>query len=139
MRYKCDKCGEPQNILILADTNLAYARLSSQSLSQTSVCYHPGHTLVLPKRHVEDRAELTSEEILELHNLTTRVAKALQIRFGYRSIGILEFHGTRSTPHLHTHVIPGDPPYAIELDVKGAHKLDIDELDDLTAKLRVHL
>ena len=76
----------------------------------------PGHTLVIPKRHVGSFFELTPEEATEMMSLMRRAKSALEIEFkpnGY-NIGINDGAAAGQTvPHLHIHLIPryeGDMP-----------------------------
>ena len=78
----------------------------------------PGHTLVMPKRHIGSWFEISKEEQTGLLELLDRAKKTLQIEFspdGY-NIGINDGPAAGQTvPHLHIHLIPryrsdqGDP------------------------------
>ena len=69
----------------------------------------PGHTLVIPKRHIGSWFEITKEEQTGLLELLDRAKKTLQIEFspdGY-NIGINDGPAAGQTvPHLHIHLIP---------------------------------
>jgi diadenosine tetraphosphate (Ap4A) HIT family hydrolase len=69
----------------------------------------PGHTLVMPKRHIGSWFEITKEEQTGLLELLDRAKKTLQIEFspdGY-NIGINDGPVAGQTvPHLHIHLIP---------------------------------
>jgi len=69
----------------------------------------PGHTLVIPKRHVGSFFELTPEEAAEMMSLMRRAKSVLEIEFkpdGY-NIGINDGAAAGQTvPHLHIHLIP---------------------------------
>jgi diadenosine tetraphosphate (Ap4A) HIT family hydrolase len=69
----------------------------------------PGHTLVIPKRHVGSWFEITSDEQLALLDLLARAKTVLQDEFnpdGY-NIGINDGPAAGQTvPHLHMHLIP---------------------------------
>ena len=76
----------------------------------------PGHTLIIPKRHIGSFFELDAEERLDLLNLLEVAKKILDIEFrpnGY-NIGINDGPAAGQTvPHLHLHLIPrylGDLP-----------------------------
>jgi diadenosine tetraphosphate (Ap4A) HIT family hydrolase len=78
----------------------------------------PGHTLVIPKRHIGSWFEITSDEQLALLDLLAKAKTVLQDEFnpdGY-NIGINDGPAAGQTvPHLHMHLIPrykddrGDP------------------------------
>jgi ATP adenylyltransferase len=72
--------------------------------------YANGHALIAPKRHISVLAELTSDEALELHELTVAVQRAMQnwmrphgYNIGY-NLG--EAAGAGIAAHLHRHVVP---------------------------------
>lgn len=76
----------------------------------------PGHTLLLPRRHVGSLFDLTVVEWVELGQLLARVRTALQAEFrpdGF-NVGVNEGAAAGQTvPHLHVHLIPryrGDRP-----------------------------
>jgi len=69
----------------------------------------PGHTLVIPKRHVGSFFELNPEEAADLMSLLRSAKNVLQVEFkpdGY-NIGINDGASAGQTvPHLHIHLIP---------------------------------
>lgn len=68
-----------------------------------------GHTLVIPKRHVNKMDELTSDEIKDMYVILQQTKYLLQERYnpdGF-NIGINEGEAAGQTvPHLHIHIIP---------------------------------
>ena len=76
----------------------------------------PGHTLVIPKRHVGSFFELNPEEAADLMSLLRHAKSVIEMEFkpdGY-NIGINDGAAAGQTvPHLHIHLIPryiGDRP-----------------------------
>ena len=69
----------------------------------------PGHTLVIPKRHIGSWFETTPEEQSAMLNLLERAKVVLETEFkpdGY-NIGINDGPTAGQTvPHLHMHLIP---------------------------------
>ncbi|MEZ5575955.1 MAG: HIT family protein [Candidatus Competibacteraceae bacterium] len=69
----------------------------------------PGHTLLLPRRHVGSLFDLTVVEWVELGQLLARIRTALQAEFrpdGF-NVGVNEGVAAGQTvPHLHVHLIP---------------------------------
>jgi diadenosine tetraphosphate (Ap4A) HIT family hydrolase len=69
----------------------------------------PGHTLVIPKRHVGSFFEITAEERAAMFALLDRAASGLKDELapaGY-NIGINDGPAAGQTvPHLHIHLIP---------------------------------
>lgn len=75
-----------------------------------------GHTLVVPRRHVETIFELTREEEAALIHAVARAARALRSAFDPDGLLIQQHNGVagfQTVPHMHFHVIPkkGDEPF----------------------------
>jgi diadenosine tetraphosphate (Ap4A) HIT family hydrolase len=69
----------------------------------------PGHTLVIPKRHVGSFFELTSEEHKEMFVLLTQAKATLdkELQPDAYNIGINDGTAAGQTvPHVHMHLIP---------------------------------
>jgi diadenosine tetraphosphate (Ap4A) HIT family hydrolase len=81
---------------------LAYVRYDSNSLS-------PGHVLVVPKRHVANFFDMTTEEqlaVLALLNQAHESSEAQHSPDGY-NIGVnIGKAGGQSRMHVHVHLIP---------------------------------
>jgi diadenosine tetraphosphate (Ap4A) HIT family hydrolase len=69
----------------------------------------PGHTLLIPKRHIDSWFEITQAEQQALLDLLAKAKKVLETEFmpdGY-NIGINDGPSAGQTvPHLHMHLIP---------------------------------
>jgi histidine triad (HIT) family protein len=65
-----------------------------------------GHSLVLPKRHIETMVDLTPEESKSIHCLLEEVCRKLDKVFGSISISILNGFAARSQAHLHYQIFP---------------------------------
>lgn len=102
MEEDCPFCMIGEHVEVLCKTDIAMAILDSFPIS-------PGHTLVIPKRHVPDYFELTAEEQNELWQLVNRCKLILQDRFhpdGFNiGINVGEMAG-QSIFHVHIHLIP---------------------------------
>jgi len=106
----------------------------------------PGHSLIIPKRHVESLLALSDEEVAEMVNLSRKaVARLTQV---YASDGfdwtIQESEAAgQSVPHLHLHLIPrsrGDLPdpgdwYPHLIDDRNRVRLSHDEMKRLAQHL----
>lgn len=75
----------------------------------------PGHTLIIPRRHVALLSDLTVEEHVDLFGLLREVLVTMRDT-GARSIGVNDGAlAGQTVPHVHVHVIPrkagdvGDP------------------------------
>ena len=98
--------------LIQAD-ELTYSFLSDPRLV-------PGHTLVIPKRHVEHPAGLTTTEASAIHRQIGQITTKM---LGAMAVGVDLWQKTRPNvkqdeikiDHLHYHLLPsneGDPIYS---------------------------
>ena len=92
--------------------------------------YSPGHLLIFPNRHIVDTRELTSDEVLQLHDLEclsfdvlTQVYQPRGFNVGY-NMG--ESSGA-SIPHLHLHVVPRYPRELGFMDVIGGARIIIED------------
>lgn len=68
-----------------------------------------GHSLVVPRRHVETIFDLTREEESVLGQVVARTARAVRATFDPDGILIVQRNGVaadQTVPHLHVHVIP---------------------------------
>lgn len=96
----CLFCGDPRGVSLQND--LAYSARDSYGVS-------PGHTLVIPKRHVAGFFDLKSEEISACMDLITEERKLLDEEFnpdGY-NIGVnIGAAAGQSILHVHIHIIP---------------------------------
>lgn len=71
--------------------------------------FHAGHTLVIPKRHVEDIFALDETTAAAVAVTVVRVAKAVRAAFAPDGISIWQSNGEaagQEVPHLHVHVLP---------------------------------
>lgn len=68
-----------------------------------------GHTLVIPKKHVENIFELDEELASKMFRVVTKLAKLLKEKLGCVAINILNNSGElagQSVMHFHIHLIP---------------------------------
>lgn len=78
-------------------------------LAPASLGGMPGHSLVIPTRHVELLLDLTDEETAEVAIMTKRVAIAIRETFDPNGIHVQQRNGEaawQTIPHVHFHVIP---------------------------------
>ncbi len=74
-----------------------------------------GHTLVIPRAHVEDIHEIDSEDLAATTALAQRIAGRVRERLGADGVNLLHSSGSaawQTVFHFHIHVIPrylGDP------------------------------
>ena len=78
-----------------------------------ALCTHkpvlPGHCLIIPKRHVERFEELSSNEIVEIHQVIKKIDQVVMEKFHTVSYLLLQKNGKeagQTVPHVHFHYMP---------------------------------
>jgi histidine triad (HIT) family protein len=67
----------------------------------------PGHTLVIPRRHVVTMGELPSEDVLPLMRVVQAASRAMESALAAEgSFVAVNNRVSQSVPHLHIHVVP---------------------------------
>lgn len=87
---------------IVAESELSFAILALMPIT-------PGHTLIVPRRHVATIDELDENELLDLISLRARVCEALRASFDLTGFNFAWNEGReagQSIAHLHLHVVP---------------------------------
>jgi histidine triad (HIT) family protein len=72
----------------------------------------PGHTLLVPRHHVETLPELATADLGPLFERAQRLARAMEAAEGMAAAGSFVAMNNRisqSVPHLHVHVVPRNP------------------------------
>src|SRR5512132_718959 len=70
----------------------------------------PGHTLLVPREHLETLADLPSERLGPYFERAQRLAGAMEDMLGAAgSFVAINNRVSQSVPHLHTHVVPRNP------------------------------
>ncbi|WP_462421132.1 HIT family protein [Salinicoccus sp. Marseille-QA3877] len=68
-----------------------------------------GHTLVIPKRPIENIYELDDETGAKVMSAVTKISKALRDAFNPKGLNVVQNNGSyasQSVFHLHFHIIP---------------------------------
>jgi histidine triad (HIT) family protein len=74
--------------------------------------FHPGHTLVIPRRHLHDVRELDYTTGAALMASVARIARAVAAAFPNQGLSLWHSIGeaaAQEVPHLHIHVHPRLP------------------------------
>ncbi|MBU0533119.1 HIT family protein [Candidatus Micrarchaeota archaeon] len=93
---------------------------------------NPGHTLLIPKKHVDYLFELDDGVYHELFKAAKEVSVPLKRAVGAKRIGVV-VEGFL-VPHVHIHLIPINGPG--ELDAKRAGKADPNELTAIAERIK---
>jgi len=78
----------------------------------TNIPIVPGHTLVVPKRHVESVVELERTELLAIFELVSILQKGMIRTFGAHGFNGAFNQGEKAgqaVPHFHLHLVPRKP------------------------------
>lgn len=69
---------------------------------------NPGHTLVIPKKHISYLFDMEDEDLTKLMLVSKKVANILKKAFNPRTgkIGVMVAGG--EVPHVHIHLVPMD-------------------------------
>jgi len=96
----CLFCKDPRGVSLVHE--LAYSARDTYAVS-------PGHTLVIPKRHVESFFDLTQDEVAACIKLINEEKRRIDVELnpdGY-NIGVnVGLAAGQSIFHVHIHVIP---------------------------------
>lgn len=100
-----------------------------------------GHTLVLPKRHVERLTDLDEGTTSRLFNAVREVSGAIQHSLGPPGINVLQNNGKtagQEVSHVHVHVIPRYGREGFEVNWTSI-ELESEEALEITGKIRRRL
>lgn len=105
-----------------------------------------GHSLIIPKRHVERYEDLTEAEILSINKMIKKLQSAVVETMGKSSYLLLQKNGKevgQSVPHLHFHFIPreanGQSAYSLLLSFFieiFRPKLSVPEMQEIIAQIQ---
>jgi histidine triad (HIT) family protein len=87
---------------IVCENDLALAAIDLRQ-------FHPGHTLVIPRRHFHDVRELDDTTGAALMAMVSRVSRAVARAFPNQGLSLWHSIGEaafQEVPHLHIHVHP---------------------------------
>ena len=65
-----------------------------------------GHTLVIPKKEIDNIFDLEDDLLAEMHVFTKKIAKSIEKMFDCRKVGMAVVG--LEVPHAHIHLIPID-------------------------------
>ena len=124
-----------------AEASVAYeddATLAFMDLRQ----FHPGHTLVMPKRHIVDLFELDAEAGRSIMAALPLVARAVRDAFRPHGLNIWQSNGApwQEVFHLHFHLLPRwRDDQLLRFAPARLPRPPRSELDEQAARIRVAL
>ncbi len=97
----------------------------------------PGHTLVVPRGHVEVLADLSPEQLGPYFAQVQRLSRAMEEVLGAAgSFVALNNRISQSQPHLHTHVVPRNPKDGLRGFFWPRTRYAEGEAEEVAARLR---
>jgi histidine triad (HIT) family protein len=95
-----------------------------------------GHTLVVPKKEVDDLFDLADPDYIELQKFAKQVALAIKKEITCKRIGVVVLGF--EVPHAHLHLIPVNNEG--EIDFKNPRvKLDKEEMQEIAERIGKHI
>ena len=94
--------------------NVEYHRNHGSLLIEDDYCFSvvnwesvkPGHTMVLPKRHVVNLSELSGEEMKSYFTMVDNLRNRLREKYSEDVVLFMNTGRHRTESHLHVHLIP---------------------------------
>lgn len=102
----------------------------------------PGHTLIIPKTHVERIEGLSEDDAIALFLALHRLTGSIQRAVGAPATTIGINNGSESgqeVPHLHIHVIPrfkGDRGGVVQSVARGHRRPSVEEMNKIAERIR---
>jgi histidine triad (HIT) family protein len=139
MGHECIFCAIAQGGLpasIVCENELALALIDPRQ-------FHPGHTLVIPRKHFHDVRELDDTTGAAVMGMVSRVTRAVGRAFPNQGLSLWHSIGEaafQEVPHLHIHIHPrliGDNVLRVYPELPTNQ--DRETLDSYAKILRAHL
>lgn len=122
------------------EKNLILYRGKRAFIIMNNYPYNPGHVMIAPYRHVANIEDLTSEEVHDIHTLTSLAIKAIKKSMkpqGFNlGINIGKAGGAGIEGHIHLHIVPrwnGDTNF---MPVISDTKVIVQEIKESYRELR---
>lgn len=97
--------------------------------------FAPGHTLVVPKKQIDQIWDMTEEDYDDLMRVVYKLGLHIRSTLGKQRVGIA-VKGFE-VPHVHVHLVPMSRGEHVSLDVNGAPVAADDDLSNMAQKLRL--
>jgi ATP adenylyltransferase len=101
--------------------------------------YNPGHLMVFPNRHIEDLAELSPGEVMEMHRLAVLSMKIVRELYHSQGFNIgynLGEAAGASIKHLHLHIVPRFRNELGFVDIIAGSKIFVEDPAQAMIKLK---
>ncbi len=70
---------------------------------------HPGHTIIVPKKHESDVEDVTSEEFMAMAKAVKKIGKAVMAGLDVKGYSVFldnKSAANQHVPHVHFHLVP---------------------------------
>jgi len=68
-----------------------------------------GHTLIIPKKHVQDFMDLDGDTLLHIHIVAKKIATLLEEKLNINGLSLItNYLDFQEIKHFHLHLIPND-------------------------------
>jgi ATP adenylyltransferase len=104
--------------------------------------YNPGHLMVFPARHVVKLYELSDEEVIEFHRMTSDSIRVLEEEFKPSGFNVgfnMGENSGASISHIHQHIVPRYNNEVGFLDVLSGTRVVVVEPEDVLRRLMSRL
>ena len=101
--------------------------------------YNPGHSMILPKRHVSDIRDLTDTENAELDELRDYIIDMLTALYSPKGFNIgfnMGLPAGASIEHIHMHIIPRYPNEIGIAELLGGKRVLVENPSETCRKMR---
>ena len=104
--------------------------------------FSPGHTLVIPKEHVENIYDIPEDTIAHLYKIVKKLAIAVKKGIKSEGISIIQSNeaaGSQGIFHFHTHIIPryyGDKIHQVGVIWESGVTVEPEELNPFAEKIK---
>ena len=96
----------------------------------------PGHTLVVPRREIDNWVDMDAALNAKVFGVSQRIAKGIAKAFPSRKVGVLV--AGLEVPHVHVHLVPIADLHDLDFD-RQDRNADPRALDDAAVRLRAAL
>jgi histidine triad (HIT) family protein len=101
-----------------------------------------GHTLVIPKKHIQDIFEMDDGTLAKMASVARAIAEKMKNSFGAEGVNLYHASGASAEQtvfHAHLHVIPRRAGDSICFNCAASHKekLSEDDFKEILSKLKI--
>ncbi len=100
-----------------------------------------GHTLIIPKNHIEDIFSITPEQGGRLFQLAVKISKILKDSLGFEAMNVVQNNGEgagQTVFHFHLHLIPRYKNDCVNISWKPCEP-ELSDFDEILRKITTNL